>query len=126
MKIVVARDAVYGPQKGASPSSIAQMDKWLWDYAMLSKDIVHRANPDAARAGAAGGLGFAFLAYTNAALGSGIQIVLEETKLEEYVREADLVITVKLDGCMMYLLCPPPLNKVTIHQHFSCRTLLMY
>ena len=43
--------------------------------------------------GAAGGLGFAFLTFTNAVLESGIKIVLEETKLSEYVKDADIIIT---------------------------------
>ena len=43
--------------------------------------------------GAAGGLGFAFLSYTNAILQPGIKIVLEETKLEDYIKYADIVIT---------------------------------
>ena len=52
------------------------------------------------RSGAAGGLGFAFLSYMNASLESGIKIILDETKLESYVREADMVITGegRLDG----------------------------
>ena len=50
--------------------------------------------------GAAGGLGFAFLSYTNAVLESGIQIILEETRLESYIKAADIVITGegRLDG----------------------------
>ena len=43
--------------------------------------------------GAAGGLGFAFLGFTNAKLESGISIILRETRLEEYIRDADYVIT---------------------------------
>ncbi|MBR4694535.1 MAG: glycerate kinase [Selenomonadaceae bacterium] len=85
--------AIYGPQKGATPSSIPQMDQWLADYARLSGKLFPHADPNAPGAGAAGGLGFAFLTYTNAVLESGIRIVLDETKLEEYVRSADLVIT---------------------------------
>ncbi|MBQ7477768.1 MAG: glycerate kinase [Selenomonadaceae bacterium] len=85
--------AVYGPQKGATAETIPQMDKWLADYAALSRRTFAHADPNFAGAGAAGGMGFAFLTYTNAVLESGIRIVLEETRLEEYVREADLVIT---------------------------------
>lgn len=85
--------AIYGPQKGATPSSIPLMDTWLADYARLSGRLFPHADPDTPGAGAAGGLGFAFLTYTNAVLESGIRIVLDETKLEEYVRSADLVIT---------------------------------
>ena len=92
--------AIYGPQKGATPTMIMQMDKWLAYYAALSKEKFPKANANQAGTGAAGGLGFAFLTYTNAVLESGIKIVLEETKLEDYIRDADVVITGegRLDG----------------------------
>lgn len=82
--------AVFGPQKGASPSMIRQMDQWLDAYA----DLAHApALKEQSGTGAAGGLGFAFLAFTNAVLESGVKIVLEETRLEDYVKDADLVVT---------------------------------
>ena len=92
--------AIFGPQKGATPTMIMQMDKWLAYYAALSKEKYPHANMNQAGTGAAGGLGFAFLTYTNAVLESGIKIVLEETKLEEYVTAADIVVTGegRLDG----------------------------
>lgn len=92
--------AVYGPQKGATASMIAQMDKWLGDYAALAKEKFPKADPNQAGAGAAGGLGFAFLTFTNAVLESGIKIVLEETHLEQYIQNADMVVTGegRLDG----------------------------
>lgn len=92
--------AVYGPQKGADPSMIMQMDKWLGYYAHLARQTFPKANPRQAGTGAAGGLGFAFLTFTNAVLESGIKIVLEETKLEQYIMDADIVITGegRLDG----------------------------
>ena len=85
--------AVYGPQKGATTSMIMQMDKWLAYYAALAKEKFPKANAKQAGTGAAGGLGFAFLTFTNAVLESGIKIVLEETQLEEYIKDADLVVT---------------------------------
>ncbi|RDU24651.1 glycerate kinase family protein [Anaerosacchariphilus polymeriproducens] len=92
--------AIYGPQKGATPTMIMQMDKWLAYYAEISKEKNPKANTNQAGTGAAGGLGFAFLSFTNAVLESGIKIVLEETKLEEYIKDADIVITGegRLDG----------------------------
>ncbi|MCM1124301.1 MAG: glycerate kinase [Eubacterium sp.] len=92
--------AVFGPQKGATPTMIMQMDKWLAYYAKLTCEKYPRANAGQAGTGAAGGLGFAFLSYTNAVLESGIKIVLEETKLEDYIASADLVVTGegRLDG----------------------------
>ena len=85
--------AVYGPQKGANPSMIMEMDKWLRYYAALARDKFPKANLNEPGTGAAGGLGFAFLTFTNAVLESGIKIVLEETKLESYVKGADVVVT---------------------------------
>ena len=88
--------AVYGPQKGATP----EMDQWLADYAKLAANCSERADAEHPGTGAAGGLGFAFLTFTNAVLESGIKIVLEETKLEQYIQDADIVITGegRLDG----------------------------
>lgn len=85
--------AVYGPQKGANPSMIMEMDKWLRYYAALAREKFPKADLNEPGTGAAGGLGFAFLTFTNAVLESGIKIVLEETKLESYVKEADVVVT---------------------------------
>lgn len=98
--------AVYGPQKGATPQVIRDMDKWLAHYAEVAAEYRRRAfrvaDADATYpgTGAAGGLGFAFLTFTNAVLESGVKIVLEETKLEDYVKDADIVVTGegRLDG----------------------------
>lgn len=96
--------AVFGPQKGATPTMIMQMDKWLADYANLTCEKYPHANAKQAGTGAAGGLGFAFLSYTNAVLESGIKIVLEETKLEDDIAASDIVVTGegRLDGQTIY------------------------
>ena len=85
--------AIYGPQKGATPEMVQMMDGWLGTYAELAKAVNPKANAEFPGTGAAGGLGFAFSTFTNAVLESGISIVLEETNLEEYVKDADFVIT---------------------------------
>lgn len=85
--------AVYGPQKGATAPMIKEMDQWLLTYASLAAEKYANADPDQSGCGAAGGLGFAFLTFTNAVLESGIKIVLEETDLESYIKNADIVIT---------------------------------
>ena len=96
--------AIFGPQKGATPEMIRDMDQWLAAYAELTIAKYPSASAVTPGTGAAGGLGFAFLAFTNAVLESGIKIVLEETKLEEYVKDADIVITGegRLDGQTVY------------------------
>lgn len=92
--------AVYGPQKGADPTMITQMDQWLAHYAALAKEIYPNADSTHPGTGAAGGLGFAFLTFTNAVLASGIDIVLYETHLANDIMDSDLVITGegRLDG----------------------------
>ncbi len=85
--------AVFGPQKGATPQMIEKMDQWLGEYAKMTQEVFPKADAQYLGTGAAGGLGFAFLAYTPAVLESGIEIVLKELKLEEDIKEADLVIT---------------------------------
>lgn len=85
--------AVYGPQKGATAEMIKDMDGWLSSYAEIAKEVSSKADKDCAGAGAAGGLGFAFLSFTNARLKSGIELVLEEIDLEEDIKNADIVVT---------------------------------
>ena len=85
--------AVYGPQKGATPSMIMDMDKWLGYYAAITKEKYPHADAKYPGTGAAGGMGFAFLTFLNAELQPGIDIVLRETKLEDYIKDADLVVT---------------------------------
>ena len=85
--------SIYGPQKGATPEMIQDMDQWLGAYAELAKERFPKADAKYPGTGAAGGMGFAFLTFTDAVLESGINIVLDETKLEDYIKDADLVIT---------------------------------
>ena len=85
--------AIFGPQKGATTAMIAHMDHWLESYANLTATKYKNVDASFPGTGAAGGLGFAFLAYTNAVLESGVKIVLDETKLEEHILNADIVVT---------------------------------
>ena len=96
--------AVYGPQKGATEEMIRDMDLWLKNYAELTESTLGRADSTHPGAGAAGGMGFAFLSYLNGRLESGIELVMEATGLPEKLKTADIVVTGegRLDGqsCM--------------------------
>ncbi len=85
--------AVYGPQKGATPEIVADMDKWLGNYADIAKQTFDCADPDFPGAGAAGGLGFAFHTFLKGKLEPGVDLILDKTNLEEYVKQADVVVT---------------------------------
>lgn len=92
--------AVYGPQKGATPDMIKDMDQWLRHYAELAGNVVPTSDANIPGTGAAGGMGFALLTFLNATLESGIEMVMRETGIEEHIKDADLVVTGegRLDG----------------------------
>jgi glycerate kinase len=85
--------AVYGPQKGADPRQVAELDAALTRWADLVAREIGRDLRDAPGAGAAGGVGFAALALLNAELRPGIELVLELVGFREQLAGADLVIT---------------------------------
>ncbi|WP_341349474.1 glycerate kinase [Ruminococcus flavefaciens] len=89
---------VFAPQKGADKSAVSLMDGYMQSYAELTKSCCPSASPDTAGAGAAGGLGFALMYYLNAELQSGVDLVIRETRLEEAIAEADIIITG--EGCL--------------------------
>ncbi len=85
--------AVYGPQKGATPDMVEELDQALSHYAgvirqQLGVDIAHVKG-----AGAAGGLGAGLMAFLRAALRPGVDIVIEATRLADRIAGADLIIT---------------------------------
>ena len=110
---------IYAPQKGADEKIITDMDAWLKKYAELTKKVNPNANPDYPGAGAAGGLGFAFLSYLGATLKSGIDIVIAETKLENHIKDADFVITGegRLDG--QSLMGKAPIGVATLAKKYG-------
>lgn len=85
--------AVFGPQKGATKEMVQDMDAWLYSFSNLVKEKYKDADSTYPGCGAAGGLGYAFHNFTNSKMESGIQIVLDETRLEDYVKDADIVVT---------------------------------
>lgn len=85
--------AVYGPQKGADKEMVKDMDSWLAHFSEVVKEKYPNADADYPGTGAAGGLGYAFYNFTKANMESGIKIVLDETKLENYIKDTDIVVT---------------------------------
>lgn len=85
--------AVFGPQKGASPDIVQQMDGGLVRLADITSQMFGYHSGDAEGAGAAGGLGFAFLSFLKGELVPGISLILDAIHLEEAVKKADIVIT---------------------------------
>ena len=85
--------AIYGPQKGATPAVVAELDAALARYADIVEGFVGRNVRDVPGAGAAGGLGAGLIAFLDARLRSGAELVLSAAHFTERLRGADLVIT---------------------------------
>jgi glycerate kinase len=85
--------AVYGPQKGATPAMVIELDQALRRYGHIAAQTFGRDVAEQPGAGAAGGLGAALLWFANARLQPGIEIVIEAAGLRDQIRQADWVIT---------------------------------
>lgn len=84
--------AVFGPQKGASEAQVEELDRILGGWADALESATGERFRDIPGAGAAGGLGFAFLAL-GARARRGIELVIEASGLDEHLAGADLVLT---------------------------------
>ena len=85
--------AVYGPQKGATPEIVHELDEALAHFADVVERDVGVEIKDVSGAGAAGGLGGGMIAFLNGSLRAGVDIVLDAVGLDDQLEGADLVIT---------------------------------
>lgn len=85
--------AVFGPQKGACAADIECLDRRAMTFARMSATKMGFDQSGTEGAGAAGGLGYAFLQFLNARMESGADILLREAKFRELLHDADSVIT---------------------------------
>ena len=85
--------AIYGPQKGATPEMVEELDDALRHFASIIEQDLDLSIADVPGAGAAGGLGAGLLAFLHASLRPGAQLVLESAHLSDYLSSADLLIT---------------------------------
>jgi len=84
---------VYGKQKGADENMMIDLDSKLHYFADMVENESTKKLQNIPGAGAAGGLGFGFLAFLNASLESGIKIILDQVDLKGKIKNADYVIT---------------------------------
>lgn len=84
---------IYGPQKGVSNTLLPLLDAGMKNYGQIAEIFTGKQTMETAGAGAAGGLGFAFVTFLNGELKSGIDLILDAVGLEESLENADFVIT---------------------------------
>ena len=85
--------AIYGPQKGATPDMIAQLDAALTHFSEVVQRDLGVEISDVAGSGAAGGLGGGLIAFVDGRLRAGVDIVLDAVHLDDHLPGCDLVIT---------------------------------
>lgn len=110
---------VYGPQKGATSKMIPKLDSAMAHYHDKIQASTGKHVKDIAGAGAAGGMGAALLAFFNAELSKGIDVVFEITQFHQRVKDADLVITGegKIDHQTIYGKTPIGVAQVAKQYH---------
>ena len=86
---------VFAPQKGADPAMVERLDAGLKHFSEVAFNSLESAEDyaNAPGAGAAGGLGFGFIAFLNARLERGIEMVLDAIGFDMIIKSADLIIT---------------------------------
>lgn len=84
---------VFGPQKGATQGMVCLLNEALRHYSVIIKEQLGKDVAHTAGAGAAGGLGAGLLAFTNARMRRGVDIIIEYTNLREVIKKADYVFT---------------------------------
>ena len=85
--------AIFGPQKGATPSMVAELDACLSNFAAVVKSDLGIDVLDTPGSGAAGGLGAGLIAFAGAELRSGIDMICDVLDFDQHAAAADLVIT---------------------------------
>ena len=84
---------IFGPQKGVTEEQKSKVDEAMKHYADVTKESLGCDFADCEGAGAAGGLGYAFLSYLAGELIPGVELILQATGLEEKMKNADVVVT---------------------------------
>ncbi|GAA4455984.1 glycerate kinase [Nibrella saemangeumensis] len=85
--------AIYGPQKGASPAIVAELDAGLHHFAEVIKQQFGTDLAQVPGAGAAGGLGAGALFFLNAELKEGVRLIMHEVQFDQHLAGSHLVLT---------------------------------
>lgn len=84
---------IYGPQKGVTEAQKDSLDQDMAHFADVTETTLNCAYKNYPGAGAAGGLGFAFLSYLHASLSPGVELILDAINLSDALNDADIVVT---------------------------------
>jgi len=84
---------IYGPQKGVTPDLLDRLDRGMGNYIKIVEKTLNKEIAQAPGAGAAGGMGAALMAFLNADLKSGIDVMLDAVHFDQLLDNASFVVT---------------------------------
>ncbi|MBI1754004.1 MAG: glycerate kinase [Acidobacteria bacterium] len=111
--------AVYGPQKGATPEMVAELNAALAVFARVAAAATYREVAQRPGAGAAGGLGAGLLFFTDAKLQPGVSVVLDATGFDALVQTADLIMTGEGRTDVQTAMGKAPLGVAEVAKHYG-------
>lgn len=117
--------AVYGPQKGATPEMVLQLDQALHQFAAIATKATGKDIAKTPGAGAAGGVGTGLLFFTNAKLMPGIDIILSATGFNDIVKNAAFVITGEGNTDFQTAFGKAPVGVAKIAKQYSVPTICL-
>ncbi len=115
--------SVFGPQKGLLAGQVSDVDRAMLHYARVCADFTGKTCMDAPGAGAAGGLGFAFLSFLDAELVSGAKLVMETVGLEKHLNHADIFVTGEGRLDSQTVMGKAPGEAAHLAKTFGCRVI---
>lgn len=115
---------IFGPQKGATPEMVEQLDKNLNHYGEIVKSQLRKDVMNVPGAGGAGGLGAGLLAFLNAELKRGVELIIKYTDLEEKMKGADYVFTGEGGVDYQTVFGKTPFGVATIAKKLNIPTIL--
>lgn len=115
--------AVFGPQKGADDETVRILDQALSHYSQIVEKAFCCETHNIKGAGAAGGLGFAFLTCFNTKLKPGIDLIIENLGLEKQISTADLVVTGEGSLDEQTIMGKAPFGIARLAKKYDCKVI---
>ncbi len=115
--------AVFGPQKGADKEIAEQLDQSLKHFSEVTRHALEKDMAKMPGAGAAGGLGYAFMAYLNGKMENGIDLVLKAIKMETELADTDIVVTGEGRMDVQTAMGKAPVGVARLAKKYGCTVL---
>lgn len=117
--------AIFGPQKGVTTELVEELDQNLFHLANKIEDVTGIALHNKPSAGAAGGLGGAFLAFFPVIVKPGIEVVMEAIDFKAQIEDADFIITGEGKSDVQTLSGKAPIGVANIARQMNVPVILL-